>query len=345
MNKKLITTAFFILFMISTGVNAELNTQAMKVLSRPGPETGPTKIEIVIGFLDIDSINSATQSFEANVFIALTWKDLRLAHSGSGPVKYPLNKIWNPTLQILNEGGLIRKTFPEIATVQPDGTVNYKQRYVGKFSQALNVHDFPFDQHKFRLQLVAPAYTSEDIQFVPNKKLVDKGLPYALFLSKDMSLPDWEILDSKAGNAPYLILEGYELAGYASEFTAKRHVEYYLKKVIMPLLLIVMMSWVVFWIDPENAGTQIGVATTSILTLIAYRFAIDTHVPKVPYSTRLDDFIFMSTLIVFSALLQVVVTSMLAQCDKGHTARRIDKISRIVFPVVFFIIAYLILLG
>jgi Na+-transporting methylmalonyl-CoA/oxaloacetate decarboxylase beta subunit len=53
----------------------------------------------------------------------------------------------------------------------------------------------------------------------------------------------------------------------------------------------------------------------------------------------------MSTLIVFSALLQVVVTSMLAQCDKGHTARRVDKISRIVFPVVFFIIAYLILLG
>ena len=113
----------------------------------------------------------------------------------------------------------------------------------------------------------------------------------------------------------------------------------------MPLLLIVMMSWVVFWIDPENSGTQIGVATTSILTLIAYRFAIDTHVPKVPYSTRLDDFIFTSTLIVFIALLQVVVTSMLAQCDKGITARRVDKISRIVFPVVFFIIAYLILLS
>jgi hypothetical protein len=345
MNKKLMAATFLILFMISTGVNAELNTEFMKVLSRPGLETEPTKIEILIGFLDIDNINSATQTFQASVIITLTWQDLRLAHSGSGPVKYPLNKIWNPTLQIANEGGRIRTTFPEIATIQPDGTVNYKQRYIGTFSQPLHLDNFPFDQHKFRLQLIASGYTSEEIQFVPNKKFVEKGLPYALFMAKDMSLPDWEILDFKAGNSPFMILEGYEIAGYVSEFTAKRHVEYYLKKVILPLLLIVMMSWVVFWIDPENSGTQIGVATTSMLTLIAYRFAIDTHVPKVPYSTRLDDFIFTSTLIVFIALLQVVITSMLVQCNKGLAARRIDKISRIVFPVVFLISAYLILLG
>ena len=112
----------------------------------------------------------------------------------------------------------------------------------------------------------------------------------------------------------------------------------------MPLIFIVMMSWVVFWIDPENSGTQIGVAATSMLTLIAYRFAIDTHVPKVPYNTRLDYFIFTSTLIIFIALLQVVVTSMLAQCNKGFTAKKVDNISRIVFPVVFFSSSFLILL-
>jgi hypothetical protein len=344
-NKKLITAIFFILFMVSTGADAELNTGSMKVIGRPGPETEPTKVEIVIGFLDIDSINSAAQTFNANVVIVLTWKDLRLAHLSSGPIKYPLNNIWNPTLQIANEGDRIRTTFPKIATVQPDGTVKYRQRYVGAFSHPMQLNDFPFDQHKFRIQLIAPGYTPEEIQLVPDKEFVDKGLPYAALISEVISLPDWKILEFKTENAPFQLVKGYKIAGYAFEFTAKRLVEYYLQKVIIPLLFIVMMSWVVFWIDPENSGTQIGVAATSMLTLIAYRFAIDTHVPKVPYNTRLDDFIFMSTLIVFIALVQVVITSMLSQSNKGSTARKIDKMSRIVFPVLFFTSTYLILLN
>jgi len=317
----------------------------MKVFGRPGPENEPTQVEIVMGFLDIDNINSATQTFHANVFIGLTWKDLRLAHSSSDEVKYPLNKIWNPTLQIENEGGRIRKTFPEVATVQPNGTVNYRQRYIGTFSQPLQLDDFPFDEHTFRLQLVAPGYTPKELQLVPNKDFVDKGIPSAALISEVISLPDWKILQFKTQNAPYQLIQGYTMTGYAFEFTAKRLVEYYVQKVITPLLFIVMMSWIVFWIDPKNSGTQIGVATTSMLTLIAYRFAIGTHIPKVPYATRLDDFIFTSTLIVFLALIQVVVTSTLAQCNKGAAALTMDKISRIIFPILFFTCAYLILLG
>lgn len=190
MKNKLKIVIFLIMLMVSTGADAALEIGSTKVIDRPSPETGPTIVEIVIGIMDIDSINSATQTFEANVFIGLTWKDPRLTHSGSGPVKYPLNNIWNPLLQIVNESGLVRKTFPELATVQPDGTVNYKQRYVGAFSQPLKLHDFPFDQHKFRLQLIASGYVPADIQFVPNNKFVDKGLPYAVFISDDISLPE-----------------------------------------------------------------------------------------------------------------------------------------------------------
>jgi hypothetical protein len=344
MNKNLLISAFFILFLVPSGAFAEVKKGSMEDIGRPSPETGPTKVQTVIGFLDIDSINTATQIFEANVFIGLTWKDHRLAHSGSGPVKYPLDKIWSPPLQIANEVGLVRKTFPEVALVQPDGTVSCKQRYVGTFSQALNLKDFPFDQHKFVLQLIAPGYTPENIQFVPDKKWIDRGVPYAALISKDLSLPDWEITEVKAENTPYFIVEGFGLAGYTFEFKGKRHVEYYLLKVIMPLILIVMMSWACFWIDPENSGTQIGVASTSMLTLIAYRFAIDSYVPKVSYTTRLDEFIFMSTVVVFIALVQVVTTSMLFHCNKVPLARKIDIISRIFFPLVFFSSTFLILL-
>jgi hypothetical protein len=40
-------------------------------------------------------------------------------------------------------------------------------------------------------------------------------------------------------------------------------------------------------------------AATSMLTLIAYRFAVDSQLPALPYMTRLDAFILTSTLLVF----------------------------------------------
>ena len=140
------------------------------------------------------------------------------------------------------------------------------------------------------------------------------------------------------------MFKGYALAGYVFEFSAKRQVEYYFLKVIMPLFLIVMMSWVVFWIDPKNSGTQIGLSSTSMLTLIAYRFAIDTQVPKVPYTTRIDEFVLMGTVIVFIALIQAVITSMFAQSNKVNLAGKVDVISRIIFPVLFFTGAFFTLL-
>jgi len=99
--------------------------------------------------------------------------------------------------------------------------------------------------------------------------------------------------------------------------------------------MIVMMSWVVFWIDPKAAGTQISVSMTSMLTLIAYRFAVGADLPKVSYLTRLDGFILLSTILVFTSLVEVLLTSTLAQGDSLAMARRIDLWARLIFPVAF----------
>ena len=104
---------------------------------------------------------------------------------------------------------------------------------------------------------------------------------------------------------------------------------------IMPLVLIVFMSWAVFWINPKEAGTQIGISTASMLTLIAYRFTVDLLVPKVSYMTRLDEFILGSTFLVFLSLLQVILTSSLMRHGKETLSLKVDLLSRFVFPVLF----------
>ncbi len=125
------------------------------------------------------------------------------------------------------------------------------------------------------------------------------------------------------------------LPGFSFSLKAERRVEYFIVKIILPLILIVAMSWIVFWIDPKESAIQISVAIRTMLTLIAYRFAVGAELPKVSYLTRLDFFILSATVLVFASLVEVIVTSTLAQREKLDLARHLDRWSRWLFPIIF----------
>ena len=90
------------------------------------------------------------------------------------------------------------------------------------------------------------------------------------------------------------------------------------------------------WIDPEQVGTNIGISTTSFLTLVAYLFAINVLLPPVSYITRLDRFILLSTLMVFASLMQTVATASLTRRKKLELVERVDRWSRVIYPLILF---------
>ena len=305
------------------------------MMDRPVPEGGgPTTIHVELVVLDVDEIDSANQSVTVNFFMRLRWEDPRLARLDGESTIYPLDDVWHPSPQIINQQK-IWPTFQEQARVTPDGTVSYRQRYWGQISQPLDLHEFPLDRQQVDIILVAAMLSPEQVDFVVDEEV-------ASGIADRLSLPDWDINGWKTSNAPYVAMAG-DPEGAALTFSViiDRQIGYYAWKVIAPLILIIMMSWIVFWIDPQEAGTQIGVATTSMLTLIAYRFMIGDLLPKVSYLTRLDHFILWSTFLVFGTLVVVVVTSTLAKSDRAMQARRIDQICRIAFPLSFGLVVVL----
>jgi len=213
--------------------------------------------------------------------------------------------------------------------------VVYRQRFVGSFTQALVLKSFPFDKQSFRLQLVAVKYSPREINFVANQKWVDAGIKQAGGISPSITLPDWTVEKWGVKTFVYALAPGLQNSGYVFEFTASRNVQYYILKVILPLVLIVMMSWAVFWIDPVTSNSQISIAVTSMLTLIAYRFAVDSQLPRLPYMTRLDGFFLTSTFLVFFSLIEVLVTTILDNNQQTARAKKIDRYCRIIFPVLF----------
>jgi hypothetical protein len=297
------------------------------------PDGGPTRVAVSIGLVDIDEISSADQNFTANLYITARWHDPRLAHEGPGTRVRPLDTVWHPHLQFLNQQK-IWPTFPEVVRIAPDGTAEYAQRIWGPFSQPLDGRDFPFDSQDFVVRIVGVGWGPDEVVFFQDNER-SSGL------APQFSLPDWEVTSWEVDYTPYRVMtQSPQMASYALVLHARRYTSHYVLKIILPLVFIVLMSWVVFWIDPNDSGVQIGVATTSMLTLIAYRFAIGARIPTVPYLTRLDTFILLSTVLVFAALVQVVGTSIMAERERLRWARRMDRICRVLFPVLFATIAY-----
>ena len=296
---------------------------------RPDPKGEPTTVDISIRVIDLDEINGANQNFTANVAVMAEWKDKRLA-GGGGRRSMNLKEIWHPMLQIMNQQRVV-KTFPEMAQVEPDGTVRVIQRYWGQFSNPLLLHDFPFDHHPFKIQVVSMVGGKDEIKLVS----INSG-KYSSGMADQLSLPDWKITSWSMNSNSYAISNDLNtLLGVNFNFKAERNIGYYTVKVFLPLLLIVIMSWIVFWIHPSESGSQISVSITSMLTLIAYRFALGSSLPKVSYLTQMDWFILIATLLVFFALIESVTTSRLVKMNKEALAFKIDRRCRIIFPMMF----------
>lgn len=324
---------FLILFAMS--IQFARGAEMPVVIDRPGAEDGPTQVSVGIWIADITSIDSAQQSFTAEVAIVLRWKDPRLTHTGSGIVRYPLEQVWHPRVSIVNETNAVSRKFPDYVEVEPDGKVNYRQRYAGAFTQPLRLNRFPFDRQTFHIQLVAVRYLPNEVTFVPDQDWIDSGLAHAGGIAPSITLPDWTLEKWETKASTYPLAPGRVYSSYVFEFTASRNAQHYVWQVILPLVLIVMMSWAVFWIDPGSSNSQISIAVTSMLTLIAYRFAIDNQLPRLPYTTNLDAFILMSTVLVFFSFIEVLVTTILENQKRNRLAITIDRFCRVIFPVIF----------
>jgi Neurotransmitter-gated ion-channel ligand binding domain/Neurotransmitter-gated ion-channel transmembrane region len=316
---------FPLLVLFATSIQLALGSEAPALIDRPNADSGgPTQISVGIWVVDINSIDSAQQTFTAEIAVVLRWKDPRLAHTGNGVVRYPREQIWHPRVGIVNETNSVSRKMPDSVEVEPDGTVTYRQLYVGAFAQPLRLQSFPFDRQTFRVQLVAVRYQSNEVMFVP-----DRGI------SPSVTLPDWTIEKWEVKPLVYALAPRHQYSSYAFEFTAARNVSHYILKVMFPLVLIVIMSWAVFWMDPIHSNAQINIAITSMLTLIAYRFAIDNQLPRLPYMTRLDAFILMGTVLIFFSLIEVITTTILETNHRARLAKTIDRCCRLIFPAIF----------
>ena len=309
------------------GAAGECALPDMQANERPDPGGPPTEVSLGFRLIDVTEIDDISQSITADFLLVQSWTDPRLAEFDG--CNFSLDEIWTPNIDVINSGRLFKR-LRELVDVQEAGAVRYVQRFRGALVFPYRAHRFPFDQHDIVISLLSLDYGENDVVLVIDENITGPG-------TRGFNIPDWTIVSATAATSQQYV-EVYDRTHilFSFDILAKRISDYYVWKVILPLILIVAMSWTVFWIDPAQFGPQIGMSATSMLTLIAFQFAMTSILPRLSYFTIMDKFITGSTILVFSALVVSVVTSYLVSIKRPTRARVIDNNCRWIFPVVYF---------
>lgn len=149
------------------------------------------------------------------------------------------------------------------------------------------------------------------------------------------------------------------------DFHFKRLKALIVLQVYIPSTLVVVASWITFWLEcsATTARTQLGILT--VLTMTTQRTSAGFTLPKVSYVISIDIWYFMCLSFVFASVIEFAFINVLtrkgqrkvkcqqyknsyrqieldSQEDQQKTcvqkfcsATYIDKLSRVVFPVLF----------
>ena len=281
--------------------------------------------------VDLTKVDDVAQSLTGDFLVFQEWMDPRLADLAG--CQLPLSSVWHPQLDFLNSGPMAprRSAVADQVEIAPGGLVQHQQRYYGSLATYHSLQDFPFDRQEFKISLLSPEYGEDELLLTVNEAQTGK---------RDLlNITDWTIDSIRAAVGTYRTETiGRLLSTYEYTISAQRQVGFYIWKVIVPLSLIVAMSWAVFWVNPTRFAPQIGLSATAMLTLVAFQFALVSVLPKLAYFTVLDWFIVGSTVLVFLALAEAVAASFLVSNERTAPALRMDRICRWLFPGAFFLL-------
>ncbi|XP_026151411.1 glycine receptor subunit alpha-2 isoform X1 [Mastacembelus armatus] len=302
----------------SCGILADFcPVSCVNVLSIPQPAGPPVNVTCNIFINSFGSIAETTMDYRVNIFLRQKWNDPRLAYS-----KYPdssldldpsmLDSIWKPDLFFANEKGA---NFHDVTTdnkllrIFKDGTVLYSIRLTLILSCPMDLKNFPMDVQTCTMQLESFGYTMNDLIF----EWMENG---AVQVSEGLTLPQFIMREEKELGYCTKHYNTGKFTCIEVKFHLERQMGYYLIQMYIPSLLIVILSWVSFWINMDAAPARVALGITTVLTMTTQSSGSRASLPKVSYVKAIDIWMAVCLLFVFAALLEYAGVNFVSRQQK-----------------------------
>ena len=88
------------------------------------------------------------------------------------------------------------------------------------------------------------------------------------------------------------------------EFIISRHIDFYLTQVYVPAAMVVLISWIPFWLSRADSQARVALGVTTVLTMTTLTRTLNNDLPKIAHLTALDVYLFFCFSQVFLSLIE-----------------------------------------
>jgi Neurotransmitter-gated ion-channel ligand binding domain len=316
-----------------------------------GPPTGdgPVGVQASFDLHDINLINDEDQIFEFTGIVVLKWRDPRQAFD---PVQagveekvfqgnYQFNELspgWFPQVVLVNEAEPLELS-GVVLRLKPDGTSTLTMMLNAAAKVDLDLRRFPFDRH--RVEMIF-----EVLGFDASEVVMQVAAGHATLSTGHIRVPQWSVEGSTLSTRERQVSSA-GLRGVASSLILSVEVDrqsWYVRRLIVaPLVLIVLLSFSVFWMDRSSLGDRNSVSFIGILTAVAYQTVMSDNLPRIAYVTLMHGFLNLSFMTMCATVVINLVVGALDRNGMQSAGDRLDRRCRWIFPIAYFGLLWLII--
>ena len=331
--------AFGVLALVATGLVSPAAAEAPFLLGPPVP--GPVEVAAGFELHDVNEIDDLTETFEFTGVLTLQWRDPRQAFDPAVEGvdekvfqgRYQFDEVatgWYPQVVLVNESGTVQ-TSGVTLRVRPDGSSTLLTAVNAVAEAELDMTLFPYDAHRLEAIFEVLGFGRDEVRLTLRPAPTSGS-------DEELRIPQWALLDVALSVRDRATPHAGSL-GVASALVLTVDVErrsfYARRLVVLPLALIVLLSFSVFWMDQSSLGDRQSISFIGILTAVTYQLVISEQLPRISYVTLIHAFMAFSFLTMSATVLVNLVVDGLDRRGRRELGDRIDRTCRWAFPVGF----------
>uniref|UniRef100_A0A183FJG7 Ig-like domain-containing protein n=1 Tax=Heligmosomoides polygyrus TaxID=6339 RepID=A0A183FJG7_HELPZ len=229
-------------------------------------------------------------------------------------------QIWMPDSFFQNEKQAYKHMIDKpnvMIRVHKDGTILYSVRISLVLSCPMHLQFYPMDVQQCFIDLASYAYTTKDIEYIwkPHE-------PVQLKAGLSSSLPSFQLNNVSTTYCTSTTNTG-SYSCLRTVLQLRRQFSYYLLQLYIPSCMLVIVSWVSFWIDRTAVPARVTLGVTTLLTMTTQSSGMNAKLPPVAYIKAIDVWIGACLTFIFGALLEFAwVTYIANRSSQGRSTPR-----------------------
>ena len=234
------------------------------------------------------------------------------------------NGLSFPAFTLPNQQGK-RFSQNKIVVVLPNGKLIYFER----FTATLQAPDFdfkryPLDEQDFFIHIDS---------ILPQEEYVFQELEGFTEIGEQLGEEEWIVTAFDTKITDQDLTTGETSDRFSFHFQAKRHLNYYILRLFIPILVIIIVSWLPFFL--RDYGKRVDIASGNLLLFIAFNFTLSDDLPRLGYVTFLDKILICMFLISGLLVLLNVYLRRLEIAGKKDKAAKIDQFTIWGYPMLY----------